>query len=737
MSNKINFSSKKQILIIYVVLILATLAVYWQVHQYDFVNFDDPVYITENSHIQSGITPDGFRWAFSTRYADLWNPLVWLSLMFDYQLHGLNSGGYHLTNLILHILSTLLLFQLFCRMTGAVWKSAFVAALFALHPLHVESVVWIAERKDVLSAFFWMLTLCLYVYYTEKPVIKRYLLVLFSFVLALMSKPMVVTLPVIMILLDYWPLKRFESQKNNQILWQLKEKLPLFILSAVLVIITLCSPNNTDASSIILPLGSRLANAPVAFITYLGKTIWPYDLAVYYPFSDQLPIWQVMGSILLIFLISFFVIAMMKRLPYLFVGWLWFAIAIAPVIGIMQVSSSVPYSMADRYHYLPSIGIAVALAWGIAPLFRREDFRKKILLPAATVFLGILSVLTWQQCGYWKNSIELFNHNLQVTKNNDLAHNHVAYALAEGGKIKEAIDHYDKAIRLKPYDVNIYSNRGNAYVKLGQHKKAVEDYNEAISLKPDYAPAYINRGNAYTELGQYLMAIEDYNKALHLKPDYADTIYNNRGDAYNKLGQYQLAINDFNNSIRLNPAYIKAYNNRGATYVKLGQHQQAIDDYSKVISLKPDEATAYLNRGNAYIKLDRHQQAVGDYGKVISLKPDEATAYFNRGNAYINLGQYQQAIIDFNKAIRLDPASFDAYNNRAFIYIKLGKYKQAYEDYGKAILLKPDYSDAYINRALVCFNFGNKLSGCQDAQKACKLGDCKTLEMAKGRGLCR
>jgi tetratricopeptide (TPR) repeat protein len=700
MLNKINITPPKQILIVYIVLILAILAVYWQVNKYDFVNLDDVRYVTENSHIQSGITPDGILWAFSTTHAEFWHPLTWLSLMFDYQLYGLNAGGYHLTNLILHILSTLLLFWLFCRMTGAVWKSAFVAALFALHPMHVESVAWISERKDVLSAFFWMLTLCLYVYYTEKPFIRRYLLVVFSFVCALMSKPIVVTLPVIMILLDYWPLKRFESKKNNLILWQLKEKIPFFVLSAIFSIITLLAQYNPSIERLAFPLTSRIANAPVSFVTYLGKTFWPHDLAVFYPFSDQLPIWQVLGATLLIIVISSAVIVMVKRLPYLFVGWIWYAITISPVIGIIQVGD---FAMADRYHYLPSIGIAVMLAWGIPSLIQSEDIRKKILFPAAIAFLTVMSILTWQQCRYWENTIELFKHTLQVTKDNDLAHNNIAYALAEKGKIKEAIDHYSKAISLKPYDVNIYSNRGNAYVKLGQHQQAVEDYNEAIRLKPDYAPAYINRGNAYTELGQYQMAIEDFNKALHLKPDYADTIYNNIGDVYNKLGQYQFAINNFSKAIHLNHVYIKAYNNRATTYGKLGQYQRAIEDYNEVIRLKPD------------------------YPPV----------YFNRGNAYINLGQYQTAIEDLNKVIRLDPASFDAYNNRAFIYIKLGQYQQALEDYSKAILLKPDYTDAYNNRAIVCFTVGDKLSGCRDAQKACKLGDCKTLEGAKGKGLCR
>ncbi len=301
--------------------------------------------------------------------------------MLDYQLYGLNAGGYHLTNLILHILSALFLFWLFNRMTGAVWKSAFVAAIFALHPLHVESVAWISERKDVLSAFFWMLTLCLYVYYTEKPVIKRYLLVLFCFVCALMSKPMVVTLPVIMILLDYWPLKRFESKitGNNLTevlpvkvsLWPLWEKIPFLILSAVLIVMTLYSPDKPSVK--VFPLGSRIANMPVSVMTYLEKTLWPRDLAIFYPFSEQLPIWQVLGAAAGILVISAAVIIMMRRLPYLFVGWLWYAITLLPVIGIFQVGG---FSMADRYHYLPSIGIAVMLAWGI-PLFLKAKIRAK------------------------------------------------------------------------------------------------------------------------------------------------------------------------------------------------------------------------------------------------------------------------------------------------------------------------------------------------------------------------
>ncbi|MGA2781720.1 MAG: tetratricopeptide repeat protein [Smithella sp.] len=541
MLNKINISPKEQILIVYIVLAAVTLAVFWQVNQFDFV-YDDVVYITQNRNIQSGITLDGFRWAFSTRYADLWNPLIWLSLMFDYQLFGLNAGGYHMSNLILHILSTLLLFWLFNRMTGTIWRSAFVAGLFALHPLHVESVAWISERKDVLSAFFWMLTLCLYVYFTEKPVVKRYMLVLCVFVLALMSKPMVVTLPVVMILLDYWPLRRFESKKGNLILWQLREKIPFFILSAALVIITFYTPNEQESYIKGFPLSSRIANAHVSFMTYLGRTFWPHDMAAFYPFPAQIPTWQVIGASLLILIITVTVIVMMKRLPYLFVGWMWYAIIILPVIGIIQVSVY-PYAMADHYHYLPSIGIAVMLAWGIPSLIESAEVRKKILFPAGVIFLSIMAFLSWNQCGYWENSIKLWKHALEVTKNNYRAHNNLGLALSTEGKIDAAINHYNKAIRIATDDVYAYNNRGIIYGERGQYKLAIEDFNNAIRIVPTFAEAYANLGFTYANLGQYQRAIEDYNKAIRLKPDYAEA-YMNRGVAYLKQGNNALGCYD-------------------------------------------------------------------------------------------------------------------------------------------------------------------------------------------------
>jgi protein O-mannosyl-transferase len=513
MLNKLNISPGNQKFIVYAILALATLAVFWQVNQYGFVCLDDNAYVRQNIHIRSGITMEGLRWAFNTTHADdLWHPLIWLSLIFDYQLYGPNAGGYHLTNLILHTLSTLLLFWLFNRMTGSVWKSAFVAGLFALHPLHVESVAWITERKDVLSAFFWMLTLCLYVYYTEKPVIRRYLLVLFAFICALMSKPMVVTLPVILILLDYWPLKRFDSQKGNWVLWQLKEKFPFFVLSAVISIFTLYAQNSYGSN---LRSDLRIKNALVSFVTYPIKILWPHDLTVSYPLSTQIPLWQVLGATLLIIFISLAVIATARRLPYLFVGWLWYAITILPVIGLIKQVGD--FAMADRYTYLPSIGFTIMLAWGLPSMIRSEEVRRNFLFPGGIAILAIMAVLSWKQCSYWENSIKLFSHSLQVTKNNSLAHNDLGSALYEQGKFEEAVNHYNEALQIVPRYPYALNNRGVAYIKLGQYQNAMDDFNKAIYLRPDYADAYSNRAFVYLNQGNSELGCRNAQKACALK----------------------------------------------------------------------------------------------------------------------------------------------------------------------------------------------------------------------------
>ena len=355
-------------LLIEIALAAAVWAVFAQVYRFDFVSFDDTAYVLNNPHLRHGLSWEGIRWAFGTTSCEFWHPLTWLSFLLDFELFGLHPGGYHLTNVVWHLLATLLLFALFCRMTGCLWRSAFVAAFFALHPLHVESVAWVSERKDVLSAFFWMLTLYLYVYYTEKPALKRYLPVVFSFVCGLMSKPMVVTLPLVMILLDVWPLKRLNFDREGLLL-QLKEKLPLLTLSAVFTAVTLYAQYRPAGRDLQFPLASRAANAFVSLVTYLQKTLWPTHLAAFYPFPDHIPALKAVAAVALIFLITASAAAAAKRLPFLFVGWFWFLICISPVAGVVPIGD---FAMADRFHYLPSIGLSVILAWGLPAIIKND-----------------------------------------------------------------------------------------------------------------------------------------------------------------------------------------------------------------------------------------------------------------------------------------------------------------------------------------------------------------------------
>ncbi|MEE9911974.1 MAG: tetratricopeptide repeat protein [Deltaproteobacteria bacterium] len=694
MVHKINTHPQIQILVVCIVLAVVTLAVFWQVKHHDFVNFDDHIYVTENRHIQSGITLTGLHWAFSTTYAEFWHPLTWLSLMLDYQLYGLNAGGYHLTNLLLHIMSTLLLFWLFHRMTGALWKSAFIAALFALHPLHVESVAWVSERKDVLSAFFWMLTLCLYVYYTEKPVIKRYWLVLLCFACGLMSKSMVVTLPVVLILLDYWPLGRLQSQaiktgatpvvtasanqgqqktrsknktpKNNispsidrklpetkiaGIIpsWQLWEKIPFFALSAVFSIITIYAQYKPPESH--FPLSSRIANAFVSFVTYLVKLFWPHDLTVFYPFPHQLSAWQIAGAILLMIVISTAVMITIKRLPYLFVGWLWYAITLLPVIGIIQVGD---FAMADRYMYLPAIGISLMLAWGVPSLFRRADLRQKILIPAGISVLAILAVLSWQQCRYWKNSIDLFSHALQVTKNNVLAHNSLGAALFEAGRVKEAIANYQAAVEINPYNDKAHSNLGLALAAEGKIEEAITHYRAAIDFNPKSEAAHVNMGSALARAGKYEEAANHYRTAIKLNPHYDDAYYN-FANLLVKQGKVEEALTHYRRAVEINSGHQEALANAADILVRQGKIAEAAESYRQILKINPASFKALNNLGVNLEKQLQHDEAVYYYRQALNIEPSNPGVHFNLGVALGNKGDLDGAIEHFRRAVSLDP----------------------------------------------------------------------------------
>src|SRR5262249_18262608 len=553
---------------------------FWQVTHCDFINFDDDVYVTGNPPVQQGITPDAIRWAFTTDHNANWFPLTWLSHMLDVQLFGLDPRWHHLTNLLFHLANTLLLFFVLHRMTRAPWESAFVAALFGVHPLHVESVAWVAERKDVLSTFFWMLTLAAYGFYVEQPRLLRYLLVVVSFALGLMSKPMLVTLPFVLLLLDHWPLQRLgkasgasssaagddrDAQRGSAAsrlasAWGairplLREKLPLFYLTLLSCFVTyrVQQAGGAAVSFEVKPLGIRISNALLSYLAYIRKTLWPNDLAVFYPCRSSFQTWQVLGSALLLTAVTIAVIRMARRAPYLMTGWLWYLGTLVPAIGLVQVGRQ---SMADRYTYVPSIGLFVMLAWGVAELSRGWRHRRPALVAASTAVLACLGIATTQQTRHWQNSIALFEHALNVTEDNFLAHYNRGAAYSKLGKHAEAISDFDEAIGIV---------------------EASGDHDEAAAISPEYALAYDYRGFSYAALGDHGRAIGSYDKSIELNPGYAATYYN-RGNSYLKLGNFKAAIDDFSRAVANDPTAGQAYNNRALAHMNLGNQTQAVED---------------------------------------------------------------------------------------------------------------------------------------------------------------
>jgi tetratricopeptide (TPR) repeat protein len=632
-------SAKKSfVFFTYVVLILSTLLVFWRVRNFDFVNYDDDLYVYESQHILNGLTQDGIIWAFTTGHASNWHPITWLSLMLDCQLFGTNTGWMHFVNLLLHIANTLLLFAVLKKITGSLWPSAFVAAAFALHPMHVESVAWIAERKDVLSTLFWMLTLLAYVNYVKRPAPLRYLVTITIFAIGLLTKPMLVTLPFVLLLLDYWPLDRFAAPRavktasipdRQRILYRIIiEKIPFFALAAVSSVITFIVQKGSGAVPDIntLSLQSRVANAFLSYTRYIGKMFWPQNLAVFYPRDiDSFSFWQIILCVLLLLVIFFLAFWFGRERKYLPVGWFWFVGTLIPVIGLVQSGDQ---AYADRYTYIPYIGLFIMIAWGLPELLSKWPQRKMALGISMVIVLTTLGICAHQQISYWNNSTALFSHAIEVTQNNYLAHNNLGIAYGSLGRHQDAIETYKQAIRIKPDYAEVHYNLGVAYGSLGRYQDEIEAYKQAIRIKPNYAKAHYNLGIAYGSLGRHQDAIESYKQAIRIKPDYA-MAHCNLGAAYGMLGRGQDAIESFKQAVRIKPDYADAHYNLGIAYGELGRHQEAIDAYKQAIRIKPDYAEAHSLLGAAYVTIGDKGSALEEYKILKTLDVDKANELSN------------------------------------------------------------------------------------------------------------
>jgi tetratricopeptide (TPR) repeat protein len=654
-----------------------TFAVFGQTAGFGFINHDDDVYVYENPAVAKGLTLRGFGWALTDDKTDHWHPLTWLTHMADCQVYGLWAGGHHLTNVALQALAAALLFLALREMTGSLWRSAFVAAVFAIHPLRAESVAWIAERKDVLSGVFFMLTLWAYGRYAHQPSRGRYAAVALWYALGLLCKNTLVTLPFVLLLLDRWPLHRMTpvgagggkagaTRLFGVFGGLVKEKIPLFALSVGSCVVTVSGQRNFQplVASDQISFLERLGNAVLSYGVYLRQMVFPTGLAnpCIYPRGGQ-PFWMVALAFVLLAAISISVVAYRKRRPYLLVGWLWYLGILVPVIGIVQISY---HAHADRYTYLPGIGLVLAGTWAVGDWSLGWKQRRAVLGGVMAAVIGILIVCAWKQTGYWKSGETWWTHTLDCTTGNYIAQNNLGVVLLQKGKVNEATSRYQKALEIKPDFAEAHNNLGVVLFKEGRRDEAITQFREALQIDPHYAPACNNAGNALLKQGNVDDAIPYLRKALRFQPDFVEA-HNNLGNALLQKGRVDEAITQFQKAAQITPENMEAHCSLGTALLQKGRLDEAITQFQEALQIDPHYAPAYNNAGNALLKMGRVDDAIACFQKALQINPGCADAHVNIGNALVQTGKMAEAISHYQKALQIKPADSATQNNLAWI----------------------------------------------------------------------
>jgi tetratricopeptide (TPR) repeat protein len=724
-----------------VFLALAVLAVFGQTAHFGFVNLDDDLYVYENGKVASGLTLQGVTWLFTHAECHFYHPLTMLSLMLDYQLHGLDAGGYHLTNVLIHAASAILLFLILRRMTGALWRSAFVAAVFAIHPLRVESVAWVSERKDVLATFFFMLTLGAYVRYARDPnSLGRYLTVAGLFGLGLLCKPTAVTLPFVLLLLDYWPLQRLAPQAPTGAFVIPKrlilEKIPLVALAGVACVMTYYAEAEGNSvvpiANISVPL--RMGNVLVSYVIYLRQMVWPTGLAVFYPYPEKNhPFWEIGLAFLLLAVISGAVLAVWRKRPWLMAGWFWYLGMLVPAIGIVQVGV---FAHADRNTYLPQIGLYVLAAWAAADWSAGWKHRRVVWGSLMVAMIGALLVCGRKQTSYWRDSETLWRRALACTAANNFACVDLGDALLSRGAVDDAIEQYQKAVEIKPEEPGSRIDLGVALLKKGKLEEAIAQFRRVLELNPAYEKVHYNLGIALFQKGNLAEAIAQYRTALELKPDDEAAIRNlgdallKQGDLDESIAQYRKAldshandveahyslgnvlllkgnveeaIGEYRKVIEFNPAYEDAHYNLGIALFQKGNLEGAIAQYRTALELKPDDENAHKNLGDALLKQGKLDEAAAQYRKALDIHSDDLEAHYSLGKALLRKGDLDGAMACFQKSAEPSPDPLTRWNRLGDALLQKGDLEEAMVCYQQAIKINPRSAEAYANLGLAFF----------------------------------
>jgi len=711
------------------VLAAITFAVFGQTAGFSFVNYDDDKYVYENLVVAKGLTLKGALWALIYGGIGHWHPLTWLTHMADCQAYGLWAGGHHLTNVALHAVAAVLLFLALREMTGNLWRCAFVAAVFAIHPLRVESVAWIAERKDVLSGVFFMLTLWAYGRYARQPSRGRYVAVALWYGLGLLCKDMLMTLPFVLLLLDWWPLDRMtlDGADGGKVgaarLVALfgglvREKIPLFLLSVGSCLASFLVPEKVLDSDR-LPFLERMGNAVVSYGVYLWQMVFPAGLAIpYLNAPNGQPLWKVGAAFVLLAAISISVVACRRRRPYLLVGWLWYLGMLVPVIGIVQISFNAAH--ADRYTYLPGIGLVLAGTWAVGDWSLGWQHRRAALGGLMAVVIGALMVCAWIQTGYWKSSETLWTRTLACTTGNYLAQGNLGEDLLHKGRVEAAIIHLQSALQIKPDYANAHYNLAIALRQKGRVDEAIAQYQKALRTRPDYADAHYNLALALWQKGRVEEAITHYQKFLQFKPGYAEAHYN-LAEALQRKGRVEEAITQYQKFLQFKPDYAEAHKNLAEALLQRGRVEEAITQYQKFLEIKPDNADAHNNLGIALFQRGKVDEAMAQYQNALQIKPDYADAHNNLGLALFQQGKVDEAMAQYQNALQINPDHEDAHVNLGNVLRQTGRVDEAITHFQRALQIKPDDANAHNDLGTALLEKGRIKEAITHLQKALEI----------------